>query len=250
MPSWTETLIEAGVEICGRTRFCIHPEPKVNSIPIVGGTKNVDWDLVHKLNPDLVLMDKEENPKTFSDFCKAPWYATHVLDLESCQKEMTALGAMLSNACLLDWAEQLAEILKKPPRKWDFNSIPGELYRLPNGNQKFEAVSYVIWKNPWMTVSPQTYIGSVLKFLGAPIAEVSGGNRYPEVDTEFLKNKYALFSSEPFPFFEKKEDLIRANFSGSIVDGEKFSWFGIRGLRFLAQGSTNILGDEGLKSKV
>ncbi len=40
VPSWTETLLEAGVEVVGRTHFCIHPA----SLALrVGGTKN--WKL-------------------------------------------------------------------------------------------------------------------------------------------------------------------------------------------------------------
>ena len=43
VPSWTETLIEAGVDVVGRTRFCLHPRDRVKSIPAVGGTKDADW---------------------------------------------------------------------------------------------------------------------------------------------------------------------------------------------------------------
>ena len=57
VPSWTETLLRAGIPVVGRTRFCIHPADQVKNIPIVGGTKEVNWDIVQDLKPDLVLMD-------------------------------------------------------------------------------------------------------------------------------------------------------------------------------------------------
>ena len=44
VPSWTETLISAQVEVVGRTRFCIHPEGEIKSIPVVGGTKNINLE--------------------------------------------------------------------------------------------------------------------------------------------------------------------------------------------------------------
>ena len=56
-------LIEAGIEVVGRTRFCIHPREKIKNIPAVGGTKNVDWQKVNELKADLLILDQEENPK-------------------------------------------------------------------------------------------------------------------------------------------------------------------------------------------
>ena len=42
VPSLTETLIDCGVNVVGRTRFCIHPADRVHDIPAVGGTKQVN----------------------------------------------------------------------------------------------------------------------------------------------------------------------------------------------------------------
>jgi len=63
IPSWTETLIEASrhsdFEVVGRTRFCIHPDDCINNIPVVGGTKDVNWQRVMDCKPDLLLLDRE-----------------------------------------------------------------------------------------------------------------------------------------------------------------------------------------------
>lgn len=40
VPSWTETLIYCGIEVVGRTRYCIHPE-EAQKISVVGGTKDI-----------------------------------------------------------------------------------------------------------------------------------------------------------------------------------------------------------------
>ena len=42
-----------------------------------------------------------------------------------------------------------------------------------------------------------------------------------------------LFSSEPFPFAKKKSELVNLGFSSALVDGESFSWFGVRSLNFI-----------------
>jgi hypothetical protein len=43
VPSWTETLLECGVNVVGRTRYCIHPTEKIQNIAIIGGTKDAKW---------------------------------------------------------------------------------------------------------------------------------------------------------------------------------------------------------------
>ena len=65
VPSWTETLISCGVEVVGRTRYCIHPTPVVKDIAVVGGTKNIDWKKVREIDADLLILDQEENPRRY-----------------------------------------------------------------------------------------------------------------------------------------------------------------------------------------
>lgn len=80
VPSWTETLLEAGrdaadFELVGRTRYCVHPADLAASITAVGGTKEINWDRVSELKPDLVIFDREENPKSMADRSPYPWLA-------------------------------------------------------------------------------------------------------------------------------------------------------------------------------
>src|ERR1022692_4596445 len=88
VPSWTETLIESGVNVVGRTRFCIHPKDQVKSIQAVGGTKDIDWDKVNGLKPNLVILDQEENPKSMADQCPFPILATHVTQISDVGRDL------------------------------------------------------------------------------------------------------------------------------------------------------------------
>jgi len=63
------------VNVVGRTRFCIHPREKVSEIPAVGGTKNWDMDRIRELKPDLLILDKEENPKFMAEQDEFPYLA-------------------------------------------------------------------------------------------------------------------------------------------------------------------------------
>src|SRR3954462_7806167 len=95
VPSWTETLIECGVEVIGRTRFCIHPRQVVASIPVVGGTKDVNWQRVQLLNADLLILDREENPKWMAEQAPLPVLDTHVQSVDQLPRELERLGQYL-----------------------------------------------------------------------------------------------------------------------------------------------------------
>ena len=62
--------------------------------------------------------------------------------------------------------------------------------------------------------------------------------RYPEVDTRMIQDsgcEYLLLSSEPFPFSKKHIEELQPLLPGVkllLVDGEMFSWYGSRILRF------------------
>lgn len=243
VPSWTETLIEAGVEVVGRTRFCIHPK---SNIPIVGGTKDWDWQKIVALKPDLIVLDKEENPKMMAEQKEFPTLATHVSSILDMPAELIRLGSILNN-----------DNLKKLSDEWRFvNQNPTPLYRnseieipaLIEWGQKpaieIKKIIYIIWKNPWMAISEDTFIGSVLEHCG--IRGLIGKNekKYFEIDLQNLtekENTLLLFSSEPFPFLKKKDELNNLGFPYAFVDGECLSWFGVRSLRFLQKRKTTLL---------
>ncbi|WP_246845622.1 helical backbone metal receptor [Bdellovibrio sp. ZAP7] len=235
VPSWTETLLRAGINVVGRTRFCIHPEKMITNIPIVGGTKEVSWDLVMDLKPDIVLLDQEENPYEMAEECPVKYVATHVHSLETLQQELVKLGEFFENATLMEMAVDCLDILEKPTPAFDSRKIPGFLDWVKIPHQNYSEVLYLIWKKPWMAVSKETYIGSVLNKLGMKVVEFPEGEKYPVIELEDHPNALCLFSSEPFPFAKKISDLKGLGVEGAIVNGESFSWFGYRSIQFLKE---------------
>ncbi|MFI5156026.1 MAG: helical backbone metal receptor, partial [Chitinophagales bacterium] len=65
VPSQTELLYELGLgnEVLGITKFCIHPEEWFRKKTKVGGTKQLHFEIIDKIAPDLILANKEENRK-------------------------------------------------------------------------------------------------------------------------------------------------------------------------------------------
>ena len=84
VPSLTLTLFDLGLgadEIVGRTPWCIHPEQQVQEVPVVGGTKTPTLSKIAAAQPDLVVMDRDENPKAVYDWCVEQGYTTFVCHL-------------------------------------------------------------------------------------------------------------------------------------------------------------------------
>ena len=247
VPSWTETLLACGFDVVGRTRYCIHPDPGVKSISVVGGTKNVDWKKVDKCKADLLILDKEENPESMAKESPLPYLATHVSGIDVIHSEIEAMATRLASAGeparrLRELARRWAEIEKRSPlelKSWA--EMPGIQDWIAKPDGAPARVAYVIWREPWMAAAPGTFIASVLSKLGFPTAKVfpfaEGSTpqaRYPSFEmTDVPEDTVFLFSSEPFPFYKKRPELAALGRPAAIVDGEVFSWFGIRSLEFL-----------------
>lgn len=232
VPSWTETLVWAGVKVVGRTRFCLHPQDRVSEIPIVGGTKNWNLEKVKSCQPDLLVLDKEENPRWMAEADSLPFWASHVLGVDSLPGELRRLSSHLKNRRLSNLATRWQAVTELEPKTVEPPELPGvvEWGREPTG--PISSVVYVIWRDPWMAVGPKTFIGSMLARFGLPVHPFEAA--YPEFEPgELPLDTVLLFSSEPYPFLRKREGLKELGRPYAFVDGEKFSWFGLRSLQFL-----------------
>ena len=118
VPSLTETLLACGVEVVGRTRYCIHPAETVRDIAVVGGTKGVNWQRVSELSPDLVVMDKEENTREMADACPLPWHATHVTSIQTTGEGLLELARLLASRELETLASGWQEMAAGPDKNF------------------------------------------------------------------------------------------------------------------------------------
>ncbi len=234
VPSLTETLIECGINVVGRTRFCIHPD-RVRSIPVVGGTKDLNWDSLKALKADLLILDKEENLPWMKQEAPCAVHVCHARDVEGMAQEFHSLSKALYSEELVSIAKRWTKIQTSSNLTWDWQNIPAQLQGISRQHRTYEKLVYVIWKNPWMRVSAQTFIGSVLKKLGAGDFLDVAPDKYPqfEMDQYDREKTFFLFSSEPFPFAKQPASLKELNVEGAVVDGESYSWFGVRSLVFL-----------------
>ena len=65
VPSQTELLHYLGLEteLVGITKFCVHPKAQFRTKIKIGGTKNLNFNKISELQPDLIIGNKEENEK-------------------------------------------------------------------------------------------------------------------------------------------------------------------------------------------
>ena len=227
VPSQTELLVHLGLgdKLVGATKFCIHPKGFKESITVVGGTKNFNFNKIKSLNPDLIIGNKEENYKEgIEELAKdfSVWMSD-IYSVDDALKMIAELGKITDTEIiaknLIENIEiELSKITPKPIKK----------------------VLYFIWKNPYMVVGKNNYINSMLKLRGYQnICDSDSFSRYPEIIIEKIKElqpEVILLSSEPFPFKEKHLEEFQSflpNSEVKIVDGELYSWYGSRILKAL-----------------
>ncbi len=224
VPSQTELLFYCGLdkEVIGITKFCVHPKQWFTTKTRVGGTKNLNLDLIKKLQPDLIIANKEENVKEqIEELAKdIDVWVTDVNNLEDALQMIKDIGAITHKS---DKADRLIKEIKT------------EFSQLLTINHKLQT-AYLIWQNPYMTAGGDTFINDMMKYCGLENI-FENKTRYPELTIEQLSTancQLILLSSEPYPFAQKHVDELQQLLPGKkiiLVDGEMFSWYGSRLLK-------------------
>jgi ABC-type Fe3+-hydroxamate transport system substrate-binding protein len=229
VPSITELVCELGLagNLVGRTGFCIHPKAELRSVPKVGGTKTVDLEKVRQLAPTHVIVNIDENTKPTADALAAVvpnLIVTHPL-------------APLDNLALY---RLLGAIFRRETQAKNLAASFAAAYEVvvaAHTNAVRHNALYLIWRNPWMTVSRDTYISRTLALVGLDTVPEQATARYPEIELE-AQAKHAdiiLLSTEPYNFREKHLVELRAfpYLAGKqieLIDGEMTSWYGPRAI--------------------
>ena len=236
VPSITETLFAMGLggQVVARTGFCIHPEPEVRDVPKIGGTKDVNVSKLMALEPTHVIVNIDENRKATADQLRKMIphvIVTHPLVPEDNATLFRLLGqAFAADEAALRLARELADALA--------------LARSVGATLPAETVLYAIWKNPWMTVSRDTYVSAMLAIVGWKTLPIQAEKRYPEValnDSVWQNAERIFLSTEPYSFGDEHvhelRDAMGLTQPIQLIDGEMVSWYGVRaiaGLRYLA----------------
>jgi ABC-type Fe3+-hydroxamate transport system substrate-binding protein len=242
-PSITETIVAIGgrQSLVGVTRYCTRPSGMLWGLPRVGGTKSPEISRILDLAPDLVFANAEENRREDVDALRRAGIAVDV----TLPKTVAEVPAAIRNwgRCLgtESEAEALAERIesawhalekRRPPTRFRY--------------------AYWIWKDPWMTISDDTYVADLLRLVGGENVYGREKIRYPTThppEALAREPEVHLFASEPYPFSEEKHGALVEKLFGThtrrlFVEGDDFCWHGVRTLEGLRRAAElNISGD-------
>ena len=213
--------------LVGVTRYCIHPREVLAGIPRVGGTKNPDLEAIRALRPDLVFCNSEENRGEDIELLGREFR----VDV-SHPRTVAEIPALLRHFGRLTGREEesekislkVEEALGRVESRLDFRYV------------------YLIWKDPWMTVGPRTYIADLLRRVGGSLSfqeKTFSESDYPTFsESEIIASSpdVLILPDEPYRFRERDAAFWRERLPGSrvvLVSGDDFCWHGVRTLRGL-----------------
>ncbi len=232
VPSITELLFALGLgdQVVGRTHYCVHPQPAVATLPSVGGTKKIKHSRLQALRPSHVIVNIDENPKALAE--RIAEYVPHVVVTHPSAPEdnlslYRLLGGIFNRT---SEAERLAAAFERALKSIRRKAWPQQ------------RVLYLIWCDPWMGVSRDTYIARMLALVGWETLPVETATRYPvlELNRALLDAAdWVLFSSEPYRFQSADLEAFTRDYDCPpeklrLVDGEMTSWYGSRAIDGLA----------------
>lgn len=231
IPSITETLCHLGLAdaLVGVTAYCVEPRDVVRGKTRIGGEKNPDLDKIRALAPDLVIANVEENVREHIATLRGwdiPVWVTY-------PRTVAAGLAMI---------RELGEVTGSPARAEALLAELEPLYarvRAASAQRRAVPVFYPIWREPWMTIGPDTYIHDLLAVCGAANVFGDRAERYPTITLDEMaarRPEVIVLPDEPFRF----RRVHLADFAPyaevpavrdgrlHLVDGKPFSWHGPR----------------------
>ena len=231
IPSTTETLCALGLAdaLVGITAYCREPAAVTRTKTRIGGEKDPDLDKIRALAPDLVVANIEENLAAHVETLRGwgiPVWVTYPRTVAGALAMIRELGdvtgARGAAVALLGELEPLVARVQAAMR-----------------NRPPVPVFYAIWREPYMTVGPDTYVHDVLAVCGAANVFGDARERYPAVTLDEVAARrpaVILLPDEPFRFreihtrdFAAHRDVPAVR-DGRVmlVDGKPFTWHGPR----------------------
>lgn len=202
VPSVTETLSVWDRTPIACTRFCERPD-----LIQVGGTKDPSIAEIADLQPDLVVVDAEENRREDYDALVARGIEVFVLHIRS----------------LADVSQGMTSLAERVGARWTSPILPPQV-------SNYIRAFVPIWRRPWMVLGSPTYGSSLLAHLGVLTVFASEGP-YPTVLLEeaiACRPDVTLAPTEPYPFTKRQLPELESVAPTKFIDGKDLFWWGVR----------------------
>ncbi len=213
VPSLTEAVaVTAPSLLVGATDYCTHPADL--DVARVGGSKYPSIEKILALEPDLVLMNEEEN---------------RLEDAEALRSAGVELFTTFPRSVRggLDDLQRLFGRLRIPVPKWLERAEAAWAGR--TGAARSTAAVIPVWRRPWVVVGGGTFAGDVLARLG--VSNVYGGaaERYPRPSLPQLQASRAelvVLPDEPYAFSAQDGPEAFPGIRCALVSGRHLTWYG------------------------
>ncbi|MBN2472263.1 MAG: ABC transporter substrate-binding protein [Anaerolineae bacterium] len=237
VPSITESLFDLalGDRVVGVTEYCIHPAGQLAALPRVGGPKTPDIPHILALEPDVVMMNREENRLEDAEALHAAGVRVWATQPATVQEAINLLWDIME---VFD-EPAMVERVRWIERQMDWTL--GATANLPPVR-----VFVPIWYQPWMTISSTAYAHDVLRICGGiNVFAAHADSAYPAItleDIEASQPEIVLLPDEPFKFEpEHAQELSRLDIPAARhhriyhCDGSYLTWHGTRVARAFSE---------------
>jgi iron complex transport system substrate-binding protein len=178
-PSTTEILYALGLgdRIVGVTTFCDYPEAAKAKAKI-GGMSNPSLEAIVALNPDLVVMTTDGNPREVDERLRSMKINTYVFEartLAELPKGIRAMGAAVGGDIE---AIKLAVGIEKAIATF------GSRVKAQGSSNTRKKVLFIVWPEPLIIAGPGTAIGDAIELLGLENTASQAKTSYPRYSIE------------------------------------------------------------------
>jgi ABC-type Fe3+-hydroxamate transport system substrate-binding protein len=215
VPSLSEAIeLSAPGLLVGVTDWCTHP-PDLGAAR-VGGTKNPDIEAVAALEPDMVIVNEEENRQpdiaALVDLGLRVW----VTAPRTVPEALVSLGRMLTMGCDLEepaWLQEARQVWSEPSSGSPRRAIAP------------------IWRRPWMVLGHDTFASDLLARLGIVNCLPPAADRYPRMTIEEIaaaRPDLIVLPDEPYAFGwdDGPEAFAALDVAVACVSGRHLTWYG------------------------
>jgi len=177
-PSLTEILygMDLGGRVVGVTTFCDRPA-EARSKPKVGGVSNPSLEAIAALNPDLVVMTKDGNPKEVADRLTGLGLKIYVFSAYRLADVPAAIRRMGAALGAVPAAERMAASIEEAMRAPRPRSAAGE-------TPVRRKALFVIWPAPLIVAGPGTVLDDAMAASGFANIASDAKAHYPHFSLE------------------------------------------------------------------
>jgi iron complex transport system substrate-binding protein len=266
VPSLTESMFDLGFgsSVIAITDFCTQPANNLSGLPRLGGPKNPDVQSIIELQPDLILLNQEENTRQTVETLQAaglPIWITFPRTIRAALDILWTLAGIYQSPTAAARVETIERAVK-----WNELALEEEQttrYFCPIWQESTK--EGLRW---WMTFNQDTYAADVLRVVGGmnvfserrrryPLAADLGlaeeqdpkdaDTRYPRVTLQEIvraEPEVILLPDEPYNFTEVEREEMCQLLKDTpavrcervhLVEGSLITWHGTRLARAISE---------------